>query len=138
QISPDSVLLILTGNADLRTAIDAVNEGDIFRFLEKPCPPQVFVKILSAAVDQYRLKLAERDLLQKTLHGSIKMLTDVLALVNPEAFSTASRITLYVKHVVAELGLKDTWRFEMAAMLSHLGCVVLPTDTLEAVRLGRR
>jgi response regulator RpfG family c-di-GMP phosphodiesterase len=138
RVCPDSLRLILTGNADLRTAIEAVNQGDIFRFLEKPCPPDVLSKVLTAALDQYRLLRSEKDLLEKTLHGSIKMLTDVLALVNPEAFSTASRITLYVKHVSTQLGLKDTWRYEMAAMLSQLGCVVLPNEILEAVRLGQR
>lgn len=138
RAAPDSIRLILTGNADLRTAIEAVNQGDIFRFLEKPCPNDILVMALRAALDQYRLLRSEKDLLEKTLQGSIKVLTDVLALVNPEAFSTASRITLYVKHVSVQLGLKHTWRYVMAAMLSQLGCVVLPNETLEAVRLGHR
>jgi len=138
SLSPDSIRLILTGNADLRTAIDAVNEGQLFRFLEKPCSNEVIARILTAALEQYRLQRSEKELLEKTLQGSIKVLTDVLGLVNPEAFSTASRITLYARHVSAHFKLKDTWRYEMAAMLSHLGCVVLPTETLEAVRLGRK
>jgi len=136
--NPDTVRLILTGNADMRTAIDAVNDGAIFRFLEKPCPNEVLSKVLAAALDQHRLIHSEKDLLEKTLHGSVKVLTEVLSLVNPEAFSTAARIALYVKNVSTQLGLKDAWRFEMAAMLSHLGCVVLSTETLESVRLGRR
>jgi response regulator RpfG family c-di-GMP phosphodiesterase len=138
SLSPDSIRLILTGNADLRTAIDAVNEGQLFRFLEKPCPNDVLARVLTAALDQYRLERSEKELLEKTLQGSVKVLTDVLGLVNPEAFSTAARITLYVKHISSHFGLKDAWRYEMAAMLSQLGCVVLPTETLEAVRLGRR
>ncbi|HLQ76805.1 MAG TPA: HD domain-containing phosphohydrolase, partial [Terriglobia bacterium] len=137
-LSPDSIRLILTGNADLRTAIDGVNEGHLFRFLEKPCANEVMGRVLTAALDQYRLERSEKELLEKTLQGSIKVLTDVLGLVNPEAFSTASRITLYVQHVVTHFELKNTWRFEMAAMLSQLGCVVLPTDTLASVRLGRK
>ncbi len=137
-LSPDSIRVILTGNADLRTAIDAVNEGHLFRFLEKPCPNEVLARVLTAALEQYRLQRSEKELLEKTLQGSVKVLTDVLGLVNPEAFSTASRIALYVRHVVGHFELKDAWRYEMAAMLSHLGCVVLPTETLEAVRLGRK
>jgi response regulator RpfG family c-di-GMP phosphodiesterase len=137
-LSPDSICLILTGNADLRTAIDAVNEGQLFRFLEKPCSNEVMGRVLTAAIEQYRLERSEKELLEKTLQGSVKVLTDVLGLVNPEAFSTASRITLYVKHVSSHFGLSNAWRYEMAAMLSQLGCVVLPTDTLEAVRLRRK
>lgn len=36
KISPDSVRMMLTGNADQQTAINAINKGDIFRFINKP------------------------------------------------------------------------------------------------------
>ncbi len=39
EVAPDTVRLMLTGNADMQTAIDAINDGSIFRFLTKPCPP---------------------------------------------------------------------------------------------------
>lgn len=35
--SPDTIRLLLTGHADLESAIAAVNEGQVFRFLTKPC-----------------------------------------------------------------------------------------------------
>ena len=34
--SPDTIRVMLTGNAEMNTAIDAINEGSIFRFLNKP------------------------------------------------------------------------------------------------------
>ncbi len=129
----DTVCIMLTGNADLQTAMQAVNEGNIFRFLTKPCPRETLVKALEAGVRQYRLVTAERDLLQKTLTGSIKVLTEILSLVNPTAFSRASRIRGYVKHMVACLQLGSSWQFEVAAMLSQIGCVTLPPDVLEKV-----
>jgi DNA-binding NtrC family response regulator len=33
---PDTVRIILTGHADMQTAIDAINQGEIYRFLTKP------------------------------------------------------------------------------------------------------
>ena len=45
----DTVCIMLTGNADLQTAMQAVNEGNIFRFLTKPCPRETLVKALRAA-----------------------------------------------------------------------------------------
>ena len=36
--APDTIRIMLTGNADQKTARDAVNQGHIFRFLTKPCP----------------------------------------------------------------------------------------------------
>ena len=43
QIAPDSVRIMLTGNADVSAAIDAVNQGNIFRFLTKPCEQQTLL-----------------------------------------------------------------------------------------------
>jgi DNA-binding NtrC family response regulator len=53
--SPDTVRIILTGNADMETAVQAINEGSIFRFLIKPCTHEVIAKTLTAALIQYRL-----------------------------------------------------------------------------------
>jgi DNA-binding NtrC family response regulator len=51
--SPDTIRIILTGNADMQTAIDAINEGSIFRFLNKPCAKETMAKTLTAALLQY-------------------------------------------------------------------------------------
>ena len=40
EIAPDSVRVMLTGYAELQTAVEAVNSGNIFRFLTKPCPAE--------------------------------------------------------------------------------------------------
>jgi response regulator RpfG family c-di-GMP phosphodiesterase len=138
QGSPDTVRIALTGQADMQTAADCVNEGSIFRFLTKPCQKEVLGKALTAALVQYRLVVAEKELLEKTLSGSVKVLTEVLSLVNPAAFSRAVRMSRYVQHVVRKLHLEAGWRFEVAAMMSQLGCVTLDTDTIEAVYAGRK
>jgi len=133
---PETVRLMLTGNAEIQTAIDAVNEGCVFRFLTKPCPENVLKGAIRAALAQYELIIAEKELLEKTLHGSVKVLTEILALVNPAAFSRASRIHHTVKHMAQSLGLRDAWRYEVAAMLSQIGCVAFDTETVEAVYAG--
>ncbi|MDH3727971.1 MAG: response regulator, partial [Myxococcales bacterium] len=53
--SPDTTRILLTGNADLSSAVSAVNEGNIFRFLTKPCPNEVLIQAVSAGVEQHRL-----------------------------------------------------------------------------------
>ena len=137
-IFPDSTRIALTGYADMQTAINAVNEGAIFRFLTKPCEKEVLAKALTAALVQHRLVIAEKELLEKTLSGSVKLLTEVLSLVNPAAFSRGIRIGNYVQHIVHGLQLNTSWQFEMAAMMSQLGCVTLDTETIEAVYAGKR
>jgi len=136
--SPDSVRIMLTGQADMQDAINAVNEGNIFRFLNKPCDPGQLAKTLEAALEQHRLVTAERELLEKTLNGAIKLMTEVLALANGEAFSRAERIKRTVRQLGRFLSLKDMWRFELASLLSQLGCITLPAEVMGKFNQGAR
>jgi response regulator RpfG family c-di-GMP phosphodiesterase len=136
QTAPNSVRIMLTGNADLPTAISAVNEGNIFRFLTKPCQQDALVKALSDGVRQYQLIIAERELLEKTLRGSIKVLSEILHLLNPEAFGRASRITRHARKIASAMGITKVWQIETAAALSQIGCVILPETALKKLYSG--
>ncbi|MET0284807.1 MAG: HD domain-containing phosphohydrolase [Polyangiales bacterium] len=136
QLSPNSVRILLTGQTELDAAISAVNEGQIFRFLTKPCPPQTLLRAVEAALEQHRLLNAERVLLEQTLHGSIKALTDVLALVDPVSFGRASRIKRLVTELCSAIGVDERWPVEVAAMLSQLGNITLPAETVEKLARG--
>ncbi len=134
---PDVVRMLLTGQSDIESAIAAINKGQIFRFLTKPCPPPALLAAVHAAVAQYELITAERVLLEETLHGSIKALTDMLALVNPVSFGRATRVKQLVSDIADHLGLKERWQVEVAAMLSQIGHMTLPAETAERVYFGR-
>jgi len=136
QISPDTIKMLLTGFTDLSAAMDAVNEGNIFRFLTKPCEKDVLTNAIEEGLVQYRLVTAEKNLLEKTLIGSIKVLTDVLSATSPEAFGRSRRIARYVNHVVKKYELTAPWRFEAAAMLSQLGCVTLDPELIQEAYVG--
>lgn len=135
---PDTVRLVLSGHADLQTAIKAVNEGNIFRFLTKPCHPDTLSKVLTTSIQQYRLITAEKELLEKTLKGSIKIMTELLSLANPEAFGRSSRIKRYAVEVATFMGITDFWQLETAAMLSQVGFVILPQETLDKLYRGEK
>lgn len=134
--APDSVRMMLTGNADQQTAIDAVNEGNIFRFLTKPCSVELLISSLKAGIEQYRLIVAERDLLENTLKGSIKALVDLLAMIQPVAFNRATHLRDYIGRLAKVMGLPNGWQFEVAAMLSQIGCVTIPSDVVEKFFIG--
>jgi response regulator RpfG family c-di-GMP phosphodiesterase len=134
---PDTVRLLLTGESDLESAIHAVNEGQIFRFLTKPCPPELLIKSLEGAVEQHRLVTAERELLEETLRGSIRALVDLLALTSPLAFGRALRVKRLVERLAAALGLADVWALDVAALLSQIGFVALPPSIVEKIVAGR-
>lgn len=135
--APETVRMLLTGYADVDSAIAAVNEGQIFRFLAKPCAPELLKQAVTAAVEQHRLISAEKVLLEQTLRGCIKTLIDVLSLTNPIAFGKATRIRDYASMLAADVGVANLWQLEIAAMLSQLGTVVLPEVTLESYFRGQ-
>lgn len=137
QVAPDTVRLLLTGQADIASAISAINNGQIFRFLTKPCPPTTLLAAIAAAVEQHRLVTCERVLLEQTLHGSIKALTDVLSFVNPIAFGRAGRIKQLVSELAEEMGMRERWQVEVSAMLLQLGHITLPAATAENLYHGR-
>lgn len=123
--SPLTVSMMLTGNADQTTAIAAINEGAIFRFFNKPCPEAQLAQGINAALAQYRLVTAEHELLEHTLAGSVKVLVDVLAMVDPGSFGRSQRIREWAMTVAKSLEIKQPWRLNMAAMLSQLGNITL-------------
>ena len=53
---PEMVRVLLTGNSDQQTAVQAINRGDVFRFLNKPCPPDVLGATLATARSQLERK----------------------------------------------------------------------------------
>lgn len=138
EVAPDTTRMLLTGQTDLESAIDAVNRGQIFRFLTKPCAPDVLNGTFEQAVRQYRLVTAERDVLERTLVGSVQMLHDVLALATPEAFGRATRVKQYVTELAVGFVVPDHWELETAAMLSQVGFVTLDSEVMDKVNRGQR
>lgn len=133
---PDSTRMLLTGQTDIASAIAAINEGRIFRFLTKPCQAASLKSAIEAALEQHRLVTDQKVLLQQTLHGSIEALANVLALTNPVSFGRAARIRRQVTHLAERLGLAERWPVEVAATLSQLGYLTLPVETAERVQRG--
>src|SRR4029077_2415212 len=99
---------------------------------------EVMAKTLTAALMQYRMVVAEKQLLEETLSSCVQVLTEVLSLVNPTAFGRSDRARRYIRHVATMMKLKNPWQYEVAAMMSQLGCVTLPPETIEAVHKGEK
>jgi CheY-like chemotaxis protein len=125
-VAPDSVYLMLTGNQDQATAIKAVNDGQVFRFLNKPCDHEHIRRALDAGLAQYHLVTAEKVLLHKTFSGAVGVLTDVLAIVQPDIFSRTTEIESLVEHLRQAIGAPDRWEYKLAARLGLVGFTLLP------------
>jgi EAL domain-containing protein (putative c-di-GMP-specific phosphodiesterase class I)/FixJ family two-component response regulator len=64
-LSPDARRVLLTGCVDLPTAIAAINEGQICRFLTKPSSPQTIIEAVEFALSEYRAEMATRNAIRQ-------------------------------------------------------------------------
>jgi FixJ family two-component response regulator len=133
---PDTVRILLTGYTDLDAAIQAINQGNIFRFLTKPCDTEVLATTITAGIELYRLITAERELLEKTLMGSIKALTDVLSAASPATFGRSIRVAHCVRQILGKVALPSPWCIEAASTLSQLGCITLESELMQRAYAG--
>jgi response regulator RpfG family c-di-GMP phosphodiesterase len=134
RAAPMAVRMLLTGQTQIKSAISAVNEGQIFRFLTKPTPPPALLAAVDAAVAQHRLITAEKVLLEQTLRGSLQAMSEILSLSSPALFGQATRVKLLMSQVIARMDRVDHWQIQIAAMLWPLARISLPPET--ATRLS--
>lgn len=137
EVEADTVRILLTGHAELDVVINAVNKGNIFRMLTKPCPKEIMLKALEDGIKTYDLIQAEKELLEKTLKGSVKMLCELLAMMKPEVFGRISRAIPFVRRLSVLTGDPSPWMTETAAMLSLVGYIMLPEKLIRRAELGR-
>lgn len=134
--APLTARIMLTGNADRKTAIDAVNEGRVFRFLNKPCRMENLSQALDDGIQSYNLLTREKQLLEQTLAGSVKLLIDILAISNPDLFQRISVLRNAAKRFGKQLNAVPEWELDMAVMLSSIGDVMLPPEVRTKLRNG--
>ncbi len=135
--SPDSTRILLTGQADTESAIAAINHGAIFRYLCKPCPSEVLIPTLNEAVERHRSAVIEHDMMETTLAGVVDSMTQVLGLIAPWASMRSATIQTCVKQAARTLDWPNAWIGNMAAALSHIGCVSVPSDIVQRDMAGR-
>jgi response regulator RpfG family c-di-GMP phosphodiesterase len=134
--APDTVRIMLTGNADLEGAIKVVNEGNIFRFLTKPCSMLILGMAIQDALVQYRLVTAEKELLNKTLSGSIKLLTDMLSMIEPQSFGREQTVRNLIASVAKIFPTGNDWEIPLAFMLAPIANATIPPELLIRARAG--
>ncbi len=137
SVHPATVRMLQISYGDLDTAVAAMADDLVFRFLVKPLSVDVMARHLAAGLAQHRLQTAEERFLRETMHGAIQALTDVLSLANPAAFGRAQRIRGLVQRVAGVVPIPNFWEVDMAAMLSHIGCVSLPVEVLDKIATGQ-
>ncbi|MCU0400758.1 MAG: hybrid sensor histidine kinase/response regulator [Algoriphagus sp.] len=73
QINPDPIRILLTGYSDIASVIDAINKGEVYRFIDKPWNIEQIKNSIKNAADIYfmRKELKEKNLKLKKLHSEM-------------------------------------------------------------------
>ncbi|MFT4901740.1 MAG: response regulator RpfG family c-di-GMP phosphodiesterase [Lentimonas sp.] len=133
KLRPDTVRLMISGHADMGDALNSINQAGVFQLMLKPCPPEQVAEALQAGLEQYRLITAEKQLLDGTLNGAIQAMTDILSLLDPQAYGQAQLRRRLALEVARELK-EPTWSFEVAAQLAEIGLATLPPDLNDKIK----
>ncbi|MGD8345562.1 MAG: SpoIIE family protein phosphatase, partial [Desulfobacterales bacterium] len=96
KTSPDTVRMMLTGTADMPTAIRAVNEGNIFQFHPKPCPADILSQAIQSAIQKYHKVVSHQQQLnnfKSSLEKASKVQHELLPKSDPDfdGFDIAGR-----------------------------------------------
>ena len=137
-LSPNTPRVMLTGQAELGTAIDAVNQGQVFRFLTKPIKGDDLRLVLVDAVNQYELVMAERTLLEQTLTGSVQTLVELLSLFDPKGFGRTKEMRDLAVAIAEKFSLDVGWDIGLAALLARIGWLAIPVEIQAKITRGER
>jgi len=86
-VDPDTVRMMLTGSADMSTAIQAVNEGSIFQFHPKPCPADTLGQAIKSGIDKYRQTTDNQTAMKKiktSLEDASRIQQTLMPKTNPQ------------------------------------------------------
>ena len=70
---PDTIRIMLTGDQDRTSLIRAINQGHVYRFLNKPCPAESVELALQDGLEIYRLQQQQRLLESQKLAAARRM-----------------------------------------------------------------
>lgn len=133
---PDTSRILLTGQADIPSAVAAVNEGRVFRFLIKPCPSEMLVVAVTDGVRQFELLESERVLLDQTLRGTIGVMVEAIGLLLPQAAQPLFRMRRLAQTLGDRLEVDHVWEVDIACVLAYIATLTLPGDMFEQLALG--
>ena len=136
DLCPDALRILFTGRADLTVAVNAVNQGQVFRFLIKPCLVTDLRDFLNAGVQEYQSRIAEKDRGRRTAQALANSLLDALRLSSPEAFARSLRVSGIVERMLDHIDVGDRFELVLAARLSLLGCMALPRTVRDTNKDG--
>ncbi len=136
----DLPIVYLTAHTDVQT-LERAKITECFGYIMKPFEERELRSHIEIALYKHKMEKVrariledERELVEKLLGGSIRVLNEVLATVVPQSFWHSQRIREYMLTMAKALEIEQTWELEMAAMLFHVGFICVPPSVIQRLR----
>ena len=128
ELSPDTFKILMTAHADLGVAVDAVNNGEVFRFIIKPWDNVNLVTTVREAVKRYQIVQS----LKNTDESTFLSLAQTIELKDPYTSGHCERVAHYALMIASELGLhEDEMKsIKFGAWLHDCGKIGVPEKIL--------
>lgn len=141
-IAPDVPGIMLTGYAELQSALTAINQGNVFRFLTKPCEPEVLGSAIEEALTKSKINTARMALLAgkqtgETVRGMVNGLHAFVSLRDPYTAAHQRSVADMCVTIGKQMKLSPEFLedLEMAALVHDIGKLYVPAEILS--RTGR-
>lgn len=138
--APGTVRVMLTGQAALADAAEAINDGEIFRLLLKPCKTDDLTTALHAAVARHDERRAAREAQEHSRHAATRALIELGTRIDSDAPARTAQIR---RHAAELAGLQPdgfgfTAELEEACELMQIGAAAVSPETRARAALGTR
>jgi len=70
ELYPDPIRILLTGYADIQAVIDAINKGQVYRYITKPWDEQELRLTIKNSYEVYRLREENKDLTHQLMRAN--------------------------------------------------------------------
>lgn len=161
EASPDTIRFMLTGYADIKTVMGAINKGEVYRYINKPWNDDELKAAVRDAVDLYRIVQENRALHELTARQNlelaglnrgleakvadktkrirdnffafVRLFADLMEIYDENVGGHSKRVAAMARGVVLKFGFDaaDVDLIESAALLHNIGLIGVPRDIID-------
>jgi len=128
DLSPDTVRILLTGQADLPTAIEAIRLGEASRFLDKPWVDEEIVRTVEGGIHRYQVVRS----LRRADEAALLWIAQEIELKDPYTRGHCDRVAAFALKIAGMLRLPEGTRqaIKHGSWLHDCGKIDVPEEIL--------
>jgi len=137
RLAPNVMRILLVEPWEQEGGIRMLNDGKIGRILPNQYSPEALVETLHGCFCEQEQRAKDRELLDGTIDGAVKLLAEVLKGADPMAFGRGQILRDYASQFYRSLyDCAVPWDIELACTLLSVGYVTIPPNILFRARAG--